>query len=413
VKENILKRNQEHKIALVDEWLGLDKEWRELKGQTDSLRSRRNKLSEEINAARKAGKHVHALLDEAKKIPETIKKNDERMAAAEQAMNALLLKFPNILHDSVPKGKDEKENVTITTFGTKPHFSFTPMSHVDLAEKQGWIDMERAAKISGARWYFLKDDLAKLELAIINYAVQLLTTKGFTLTIPPYMLGDKAYKGVCDIDTFQNEIYHDEKEKLSLIATSEHPLTSMYMDETLDAGQLPVKMAGFSACFRKEAGAHGKDQKGIFRVHQFHKIEQVVFALPSESWQIHEQMKQNMQQFFESLGLHGRIIILCSGDTGHISAKTYDCECWFPVQDNFRETGSCSNCTSYQAQGLNTRYQKAEERHYLHTLNSTMVATTRCIVAILENFQNPDGTVRIPAALQPYMGKKVIGKSIR
>ncbi len=412
VKDSLRKRNKD--VVLVDEWLALDKEWRELKGATDALRSRRNKVSEEINAGRKMSKDVAPLLEEAKTIPQKIKDNEERLAVIERALKDLSLKIPNILHESVPGGTDESANHEESVFGIKPSFDFDPLSHVDLCEQQDWYDLERAAKLSGARWYFLKGELARLELALVSYAVDMLMKRGFTFTIPPYMLGDKAYESVCDIATFSNELYRDDKEKLSCIATSEHPITSMFMNETLDASQLPMKFAGFSACFRKEAGSHSKDEKGIFRVHQFHKVEMVAFATPETSWQIHEELLDNAVAFFESLGLHGHVVTLCSGDIGHVAAKTYDIEIWFPVQAAFRECVSCSNCTNYQSVGLNTRYQNGEERGFVHTLNSTMVATTRALVAILENFQNPDGTVNIPEVLQSYLGgAKTMGKKVR
>jgi seryl-tRNA synthetase len=414
VKDTLKKRQMTDRLTLVDDWLRYDQEWRELKGLTDQLRARRNQVSEEINKLKKAKKDAGEFIQEAKDIPQKIKANDDRMAELATAMHDVLSKLPNVLHDSVPVGKSEADNKEILKFGKKPTFKFEPMSHVDLAEKQGWIDMDRAAKLSGSRWYFMQGELARLEMAVSMYAVDLLTKKGFRLTVPPFMLGTKAYEGVTDLGAFKDALYKIEGEELHMIATSEHPLTALFMDETVDAAALPLKMAGFSTCFRKEAGAHGKDQKGIFRVHQFNKVEQVVYALPEQAWKIHEEMRQNMQDFFESLGLHGHIITLCSADTGVVMAKTYDAECWFPAQSAFRETGSCSNAATYQSAALNIRYTKGEEKGFVHTLNSTMVATTRALVAIMESFQNADGTVNVPAVLQPYMnGVKKIGKKIR
>jgi len=413
VKESLRKRQMADRVHIVDEWVALDKEWREVKGETDQLRSRRNKVSEEINAARKAKKPFDKLVKEAKDIPASIAKNDERMAELDRSMTEILQRIPNILDASVPVGKDETGNKVEAEFGKKPAVK-NPLSHVDIIEKQGWVDLDRAAKLSGARWYFLQGELARLELALVTYAVDLLTKTGFTLTIPPFALGDKAYASVCDIGTFKDEIYHLEGEGLSLIATSEHPLTALYMDESLDASQLPIKRAGLSQCFRKEAGAHGKDQKGIFRVHQFQKVEMVCFALPDQSAELHKQMLDVAKKLFDSLGLHGRLVSLCSGDMGHVAAKTIDIEVWFPAQKAYREVVSCSNCTTYQSAGLGTRYQKGEERGFVHTLNSTMVATTRALVAIMENCQNPDGTITVPKVLHPYMGgAKTIGTKIR
>lgn len=414
VKAMLKKRQQPDKAQLVDEWLAADKEWRELKSQTDALRARRNKVSEEINAAKKAKTNADTFIKEAKDIPQHIKANDERMAALQTAMDANLRQLPNLIHDSVPVGKSEEDNVVIVEFGKKPIMTFSPLSHIDLCEKQGWIDLDRAAKLSGARQYFLQGELARLEMAIIAYGVDMLAKKGFKLTVPPFMMGTKPYEGVTDLGAFGDVLYKIEGEPLHLIATSEHPLTAMYMDESFDQSQLPVKLAGASTCFRKEAGAHGKDQKGIFRVHQFNKVEQVVHCLPEQSWAIHEEMMANMKEFFESLGLHGHIIVLCSADMGVVVSKTYDAECWFPVQKAYRETGSCSNCLTYQSSALGIRYQKGEERGFEHTLNSTLVATTRALVAIIENFQDEDGTVRVPKPLQPYLGNATrIGKAFR
>ncbi len=414
VRDTLKKRQMVDRLTLVDDWLRYDQEWRELKGDTDKLRARRNVVSEEINKLKKAGKPADAQIKEAKDIPLKVKENEERIASLQLTMNDVLGKLPNILHESVPLGKSDADNVEVAKFGKKPTFTFELMSHVDLAEKQGWIDLDRAAKLAGARQYFLQGELARLEMAVSMYAIDLITKKGFKLIVPPFMLGTKAYEAVTDLGAFKDALYKIEGEDLHLIATSEHPLTAKHMDESFDAAQLPIKMAGYSTCFRKEAGAHGKDQKGIFRVHQFNKVEQVVYATPQDSWKIHEEMMHNMREFFESLGMHGHIIVLCSADTGVVMAKTYDAECWYPVQNAYRETGSCSNALTYQSAALNIRYQKGDERGFIHTLNSTMVATTRALVAILENFQNADGTVNVPSVLQPYMGGvKKIGVKVR
>lgn len=227
--------------------------------------------------------------------------------------------------------------------------------------------------------------------------------------IPPFMMNHAAYEGVTSMEDFENVMYKIQGEDLYAIATAEHPLTAMFRDEVLDEKQLPMKFAGYSTNFRKEAGTHGKDQKGIFRVHQFNKVEQMVYCRPTESWDIHEELLKNVMEFFESLGLHFQVVALCSGDLGIVSAKTYDLEVWFPVQDAYRELASCSNCTGYQAVRSNIRYQQDDERKHVHTLNSTCVPTSRALAAILENFQNKDGTVNIPDVLQKYTGFAVMG----
>jgi len=311
-----------------------------------------------------------------------------------------------LMHESVPVGKDDSENVVVRTVGKKPTFSFAPVSHVDLLQKKDWADFERAAKISGARWFFLKGDLVILELALVRYAMDFMREKGYVPIVPPFMISRSAYEGVVSLEDFETVMYKVEGEDLYAIATSEHPLTAMYRDEVLD--KLPIKLAGYSTNFRKEAGAHGKDQKGIFRVHQFNKVEQIIICKPEDSWHFHEELLKNALEFFESLGLHLRVVNVCTGDLGIIAAKKYDIEAWYPVQNAYREVVSCSNCTSYQAVRSNIRFQHDQERHFVHTLNSTCVATTRALVAILENFQRADGSVEVPKVLQKYTGFKVM-----
>ncbi len=408
VRENLKRRQVPEYLTYLDQLLSVDELWRSLKGKVDDARSRRNKVSAEINLAKKAGKDATAFIKEAADIPKVIAAAEEELKQLEEKSRLLLLKIPNMLHESVPYGKDDTENKTVKTSGKKPEMKFTPVSHVDLMEKNNWVDMERAAKISGARWYFLKGDLAMLEQALAHYALDFLRQKGFTPVIPPFMMSEQAYEGVTSLDDFENVMYKIQGENLYAIATSEHPLTAMYRDEVLEAAQLPIKYAGYSTNFRKEAGAHGKDQKGIFRVHQFNKVEQLVFCKQEESWHMQEELLKNAADFFESLGLHFRIVNICTGDIGIVAAKKYDIEVWYPVQQAYREVVSCSNCTSYQAVRSNIRYQD-KERHYAHTLNSTCVATTRAVVAILENFQNKDGTVTIPEVLHKYTGFKKIG----
>ncbi len=410
VRENLRKRQVSEYLVYLDSVLKNDELWRGLKSKIDQARARRNKISMEINEAKKSGKDASKLIKEAAEIPKLIAEAEKQLAELQEKIKVCLHKVPNLMHDSVPYGKDDSENKVVKTVGKKPVQKFTPLSHVDLMQKHGWADLERAAKLSGARWYFLKGDLAVLELALIQYAMDFMRKKGFTPVIPPFMMSRKAYEGVVSLEDFENVMYKVEGEDLYSIATSEHPLTAMYMDEVLDASALPIKLAGLSTNFRKEAGAHGKDQKGIFRVHQFNKVEQVVFCKPEESWHFHEELLKNAVEFFDSLGLHFRVVNVCTGDLGIIAAKKYDVEAWYPVQNAFREIVSCSNCTAYQAVRSNIRFQHDQERHFVHTLNSTCVATTRALVAILENFQNADGSVDVPKVLQPYTGFKVMGK---
>jgi seryl-tRNA synthetase len=410
VRENLRKRQIPDYMAYLDAVLKNDELWRGLKSKVDQARARRNKVSMEINEAKKSGKDASKLIKEASEIPKVIAQAEKELAELQEKIKVCLYKIPNLTHESVPYGRDESENKVVKTVGKKPVQKFTPLSHVDLMQRHGWVDLERAAKLSGARWYFLKGELAVLEMALIQYAMDFMRKKGFTPVIPPYMISRKAYEGVTSLEDFENVMYKIEGEDLYAIATSEHPLTAMYMDEVLDESALPIKLAGFSTNFRKEAGAHGKDQKGIFRVHQFNKVEQIVLCRPEESNHFHEELLKNAVEFFDSLGLHFRVVNVCTGDLGIIAAKKYDVEAWYPVQNAFREVVSCSNCTSYQAVRSNIRFQHDTERHYVHTLNSTCVATTRALVAILENFQDSDGSVDVPKVLQPYTGFKVMGK---
>jgi seryl-tRNA synthetase len=275
--------------------------------------------------------------------------------------------------------------MVVRSVGKKPKFSFEPKHHIDLLAGLDMVDMERAAKVAGARFSFLKGDAVKLEHAIMHYALDFLREHGYTAIEPPFMLNHAAYEGVVNLEDFGPVIYKIEGEDLHLIATSEHPLVSMHKDEILEGSDLPIKYCGFSPCFRVEAGAHGKDSKGIFRVHQFYKVEQVVFCRPEESWKLHEEVLSNIEGIYHALEIPYRIVVLCSGDTGFMSAKTFDLEAWLPGQQNYREMGSASNITDF------------------HTLNSTAVVT-RTLVALVENFQQKDGTVKIPNALGPYMG---------
>ena len=406
VKANLKKRNNPDYIAWVDQVIGLDKQIRELKGESDQLRARRNKVSAEINTAQKAGKDIKALVEEAKDIPRKIADNDAKMNDLEAKYRYFMLRIPNLLHESVPDGKTEEDNKVVKEFGKKTKHDFEPVSHVDLITTGDLADLDRAAKISGARWYFLKGKLARLQLAIMEYAVDFMTKKRYTMTIPPHFMSREAYEGVTDMDAFTEALYKVEGEELFAIATSEHPLTAQFMNEVMD--KLPVKLFGLSPCYRKEAGAHGRDEKGIFRVHQFNKVEQIIVCRPENSWTFHEELVNNAIEFLKSLGIPFRQVALCSGDVGAVVAKTYDLEAWYPVQNAYKEVVSCSNVTDYQAHRLNIRFQDKGERGFVHTLNSTLTTDTRPMVAILENFQDKNGVITIPEPLQKYCGFKTI-----
>jgi len=404
VVASLKRRNAADKIPLVSEAAKADSDWRRYKTEADRLRHRQNELTAEVAALKKKGMPIEDKLKEVKDIPQKIKDLEAKSVEASAKLNGALMRIPNTLHESVPFGKDETESVTVRTWGKHPDFGFEPKDHIDLLTALDMVDMERGAKVAGARFFFMKGDAVKLEHAIMQFALDFLRAKGYTAVEPPFMLNRGSYEGVVNLEDFGPVIYKIEGEDLHLIATSEHPLVSMHLDEILTGSRLPLKYCGFSPCFRVEAGAHGKDTKGIFRVHQFYKVEQVVFSKPDQSWGIHEELIGNAEAIYQALGIPHRVIVLCSGDTGFMSAKTYDLEAWLPGQGKYREMASASNITDYQSRRLRIRYREkqSDPTVLVHTLNSTAVVT-RTLVAMVENFQQKDGSVRIPKALSPYM----------
>ena len=402
---NLERRGAHEKVPLVDEAVKADAEWRKFKTEVDKLRHRQNELTGQVAAMKKRGDSIEAKLKEVRSIPQEIEGLEAKSAERYSRLNSILMSMPNMLHESVPLGKDETQSVVVRSVGKKPKFSFEPKHHIDLLTGLGMVDMERAAKVAGARFFFLKGDAVKLEHAIMQYALDFLRERGFTAVEPPFMLNRAAYEGVVNLEDFGPVIYKIEGEDLHLIATSEHPLVSMHRDEILEGSDLPIKYCGFSPCFRVEAGAHGKDTKGIFRGHQFYKVEQVVFCRPEESWKLHEELVSNVERIYQALEIPYRIVVLCSGDTGFMSAKTFDVEAWLPGQQNYREMASASNITDFQARRLLIRYREKQNAPtaLVHTLNSSAVVT-RTLVALVENFQQKDGTVKIPEVLSPYMG---------
>jgi len=404
IRKDLRRREATEKLHLVDEASEMDKDWRRLKTQVEELRHRQNLLTAKVSDLKKRGEPLDSVLLEIKDIPDQIKKMDDEAGSKLLRLNEVLMSLPNILDESVPKGRDDTENVTVRTWGSPPRPDFKLKDHIDILEALGQVDIERASKISGSRFYFLKGDSVKLEHSIMRYALDLLSKKGFIPVEPPFMMRREPYSGVTDLADFGPVIYRIEGEDLYMIATSEHPLVAMHMDEIVDGKALPIKYCGVSPCFRVEAGAHGKDTKGIFRTHQFYKVEQIVFSRPSESWPLHEELIANAEGIFQSLGIHYRVVNVCTGDMGSVAAKKYDLEAWLPAQQRFREMVSCSNCTDYQSRRLKIRFRERQDEPttLVHTLNSTAV-TTRALVAIAENFQQRDGTIRIPRPLVPYM----------
>jgi len=408
--ENIRKMLKDRDVQFdLDLLLDLDKKRREMIISTDELRKKKNEMSVKISEAKKTGSEVTPIIQEMQLVSQELAKLEEVQHETELEYSKLALKIPNVLHESVPCG-DDSANKEIREWGTTPQFDFEVKDHIDISENLNLLELERAAKTAGARFYYLKDDLVKLNQSLIQFGLDFLSEKGYTLSQPPYMINRKAMEGAVILDDFEDVIYKIEDQDLYLIGTSEHAMVSMYADEILDGNSLPVRYSAISPCFRKEAGAHGKDQKGIFRVHQFEKIEQFVFSKPEDSWKEHENMIAITEEFFQKLEIPHRAVLLSSGDMGKISAKTYDLEIWMAGQNAYREVVSCSNCLDYQSRRLKIRFRDKtnEDTKYIHTLNSTLVATERTMVAILENFQTKDGHVNIPNVLQKYMGKKTI-----
>ena len=393
----------------IDEVIRLDEEWRGSQYEVDQLRRKRNEAARGIADAKKSGDEAAAksIMDEVADIGAQIDSLTARSEECLEQRDALRMSIPNILHEEVPVGEDDQKNTLHSLHGEKRDLGFEPRTHNDLIEMNGWVDQARGAKVTGSRFSFMQGDLARLDMALQQYGADFLMGRGYTLVQPPLMMNREAYEGVTDLSDFETVMYGIEPDKYYLIATSEHPLTAMRMDEVIEPSELPIKMVGVSPCFRREVGAHGLSDRGIWRVHQFTKVEQIVICDPDESWEHHEDLLQNAVDLWDSLGLHYRVVNICTGDMGTVAARKYDLEAWLPGADAYKEVVSCSNCTDYQANRLRMRYRTSEGNSAVHTLNSTAIATSRTLVAIMEQCQMEDGRVTIPEALRPYMGGSV------
>ncbi len=403
VRDNLQKRNMND--FPLDELLSLDRKRRELLTANQKLKAERNTISLEISQKKRQGSDTSGLIAQMKIASDQISSNDHETQVVEKDFLSLLSRVPNFIDSEVPIGKDDSANREFRRWGNTPLAPHT-LDHIDIANIFDLIDMERAAKTSGARFYFLKRDLARLNYGLISFALDFLREKGFTAIQPPYMLNRNAIAGAVILSDFQDVIYKIENEDLFLIGTAEHAIAAMHMDEIFSSENLPLRYAGISPCFRKEAGAHGRDTKGIFRVHQFEKVEQFIFCEPEKSEEEHRMLLSNSEEFMRRLGIPHRIMLLSSGDMGKVPSKTFDIEGWIPSQGKYRELVSCSNCRDFQARSLSIKYrQKAhEESIFLHTLNSTLVATERTLVALLENCYRPaEKRVEIPEVLRSYM----------
>ena len=414
VKDNIKKKFQDKKLPLVDKVKKLDDEWRKGKYKGDSLRSERNKISEEINKAKKAKdeKKAKELIKQAKEIPEKISKNEEKGKKLEEQIKEIMYQIPNMIHKSVPIGKDESENVEIKKIGKPKKFTFKIKNHIELGEDLGILDFATSAKTSGKGFYYLRGDLALLNMALINFARDYMIKQGFQYVEPPLMIRRNILDGVYSGEEIEQMAYKINDEDLYLIATSEHPLIGQFIDQTITKKDLPIKETAYSMCFRREIGSHGVDEKGIYRTHQFNKQEMIVICEPEDSYKWYDQMLKYTLDVFKALEVPIRVWECCSGDLADLKAKSCDVEAWSPKLKAYYEVGSLTNMEEAQARRLNIKIQDKGKRYFAHTLNNTVIATSRALIAIMENHQQKDGSIKIPKALQKYMGgkKKIGGK---
>ena len=395
--------------TVVDTVLELDDAWKTSAREEQTLRKTRNDVSESINAAKKSGDEKAAQAG-IERMQAHVKRINEQAARTKQLLeerDAQLKTIGNILHQDVPTGASEDDNVELRSWGEKPTFGFEHKDHIELLESLELVELDTAARVSGARWYYLKNEAVLLDHALQRYAIDTMRAEGFELVMPPFALKRDVLAGTVNLSEFEDTIYKLEGEDLYLIGTSEHALIALREGHVFHPKELPSKLVGVSSCFRKEAGSHGRDTKGIFRVHQFNKVEQIVFSKPEESYAWFEKIQRLSETMLEALGIPYRVVNICTGDIGLKQALQYDIEAWFPGQNEkrgaYREVTSCSNCTDYQAVPLGIKYDEGGERHHVHILNNTALATTRMIAALLENHQYEDG-VRMPEVLVPYLG---------
>jgi seryl-tRNA synthetase len=398
--------------------LEFDVKWRGVLNQIQELRQSRNQISRQIGEFHKSGEEEKAedLKSQVKQIKGQIEELERKETDFLEKREKSRYVVGNILHDSVPVGETEDDNEIVRTVGELTKFEFEPLNHVKLVELIDGADTKKASEVVGSRFYYLKGDLVMLNLALIRFALELLQGKHYLPMWTPFFIKYEVIKAAAELADFEEQLYKIQDEDLYMIATSEQTLAAFHYDEIIDPEKLPIKYAGFSSCFRREAGSHGKDTLGIFRTHRFEKVEQYIFCIAENSWKFHEELIANAEVFYKQLGFPYRIVNIASGEMNDNAAKKYDLEGWFPASKTYRELVSCSNCTDYQARKLKIRMGKVgsdKEKVILHTLNSTAIATERTICCILENYQNADGSVRIPECLQPYMNGKKIIKAIK
>lgn len=408
VKERLRLRREDYP-RLVDEALRLDEERRSILRELEALRAERNALSKEVGRRKSKGEQTVELEGKVKEIKEKIEGLEGQLSEVEEQLKGVMFSIPNIPHQSVPVGKDETENVEVRRWGVRRDFDFEPKAHYEIGEALGILDFERGASLSGSRFTVMWGWGAKLERALINFMLDFHTSRGYKEVWVPHLVKPEILEGTGQLPKFEEDLYFCERDGLYLIPTAEVPLTNLFRDTILEEKDLPIYLTAYTPCYRREAGAYGKDIRGIIRQHQFDKVELVKIVHPDTSDQELERLTADAEEILKLLGLPYRVVALCTGDLGFASAKTYDIEVWFPSQNKYREISSCSNCTDFQARRMNTRFKDSEGRkRFVHTLNGSGLAVGRTLAAILENYQQKDGTVMVPEVLRDYLKAEVI-----
>ncbi len=411
VKEALRKRGEDE--GIVDHFLELDEKWRALKQELDELRRKRNEISRAIAEAKKKGQPVEPLLEKSRAVGEKIKQLEELEKQLERERFEILIRIPNIPHESVPVGKDDSENVLVRQWGKPSVGSGDVLPHYEVGAREGWLDFERGAKLGGHRFTVMRGPIARLERALIAFMLDMARKNGYEEHWVPHLVRREIMFGTGQLPKFEEDLYHCERDDLWLIPTAEVPLTNLHAGEILKEEELPKYYTAYTPCYRREAGSYGKDIKGIIRQHQFDKVELVKVTHPEESWKEHEKMLRDAEEVLQTLELPYQVVLLCTGDLGFCSAKTYDIEVWVPSQDKYREISSVSNCLDFQARRANIRFRGRDGKlHYVHTLNGSGLAVGRTLLAIMENYQREDG-IAVPKALVPYFGEDFIPFSSR
>jgi len=408
VKKDLEKRKDQEKIKWFNDLIKIDKESLKLKKEIDNLRHSKNILSQKINQLKKQGKSADSEITKAKQLPKQLESLEDKQKQLQEKIYYYLMRIPNLTHKSVPYGKDDKDNKQIKKIGEIKKFSFKLKSHGEIIESLYPKSFKKGTEVAGRGFYYLIDKIALLDRALINFVVDFMLKKKYELIYHPYALKKKAYEGATDVDKFKDTLYKIENEDLYLNATAEHPIEAFFSNEIFSEKELPKKVTGFAVSFRKEIGSHGIDERGLHRVHQFNKVEQFIVCKPEDSWKLHEELLKNSEEIMKKLKLPYRIVNACTGDLPVTTAKMYDIEAYMPREKAYKEVGSCSNCTSYQAVRSNIKYNLKKGKEYVHTLNSTALATSRILRAILENYQTKEGYIKIPTVLQKYTGFKII-----